>query len=89
MAPGILIDLCYRTPLPKLCISTLSAVHNTLIQQSWASFEGGWGAVAPSKEKEKKEKKRKKRKKEEKRKKKMKGTMNNVKLLGLFFPIVE
>ena len=43
------------------------------MKETGASFEGGWGAVAP-KEKEKKKEKRKKRKK---------GTMNNVKLLHI------
>ena len=35
-----------------------------------ASFEVGWGAIAPPKEKEEKEKKKEKKKKERKKKKK-------------------
>ena len=46
-----------------------------------ASFEGGWGAVAPQ-GKRKKERKKEKRKKEKKKERK-KGTMNNVKLLHI------
>ena len=49
-----------------------------------ASFEGGWGAVAPPpKEKEKKKKERKKEKKRKKEEKRKKGTINNVKLLHI------
>ena len=52
---------------------------------SGASFEGGWGAVAPQAERKKKKRKstRRKEKKKKKRKKKQKGTMNNVKLLHI------
>ena len=66
----------------------------TLETRPEASFEGGWGAVAP-KEKEKKKKERKRKKEEKKRRKKKerkKGTMNNVKLLTykvLLFPIFQ
>ena len=46
-------------------------------QYAGASFEGGWGAIAP-KGKRKKEKREKRKKKERK-----KGTTNNVKLLHI------
>ena len=66
--------------------------HNATVPGSsatGASFEGGWGAVAPFPGKRKKKKRKKKRKKEKREKKKKKkkerkkGTMNNVKLLHI------
>ena len=63
-------------------------MFRTTYSGTGASFEGGWGAVAPPKEKEKRKKERKKEKKEkrkkgEKKEERKKGTMNNFKLLHI------
>ena len=68
------------------------AEHSSRLQpsiNSEASFEGGWGAVAPEGKRKKKERKKREKKENKERKK---GTMNNVKLLHIkccFYPIFQ
>ena len=60
------------------------------ISDAGASFEGGWGAVAPQGKRKKKKRKKKRKKERKKREKRKKGTMNNVKFLHIkcrFFQI--
>ena len=64
----------HAEPLYGLLFNVTKHVYSSI---SGASFEGGWGAVAPKeKEKRKKKEKKKKRKKEKKEKKERKKEGN-------------
>ena len=67
----------------KLRISGFLQLEPARLSSSGASFEGGWGAVAPPQGKRKKEGKKKKRKKNRKKEERKKRAMNNVKLLHI------